>query len=199
MTSLPGPRPAPLGAEAASPIAAHLGARLRATRQEAGLSLAELARLTGLTKGFLSKLERGLSHPSVESVYRLARVLGVPPGVLLASESAVANGMELAPASDPDAPVGPGRWLRSLFPVAPGRLTALEIQVPHTPDEDAGGSHEGEELLRVLDGEIELLLNNEPTRLKAGDTVRFDARHRHRLRSVGPARARVLVVFVAPE
>ena len=46
--------------------------RLRALRRQQSLSLEQLGERTGLTKSYLSKLERGLSEPSISTVLRLA-------------------------------------------------------------------------------------------------------------------------------
>ena len=59
-----------------------LGARVRSLRQERGWTLKDLGREAGLSHPFLSQLERGLARPSVGSVERIARALGVPVGLL---------------------------------------------------------------------------------------------------------------------
>ena len=59
-----------------------LGARVRSLRQERGWTLKDLGREAGLSHPFLSQLERGLARPSVGSVERIARALGVAVGLL---------------------------------------------------------------------------------------------------------------------
>ena len=51
--------------------------RLRTLRRQQSLSLEQLGERTGLTKSYLSKLERGLSEPSISTVLRLAEAYGV--------------------------------------------------------------------------------------------------------------------------
>ncbi|GAA3385222.1 helix-turn-helix transcriptional regulator [Cryptosporangium minutisporangium] len=51
------------------------GARLRRRREEAGLSLDALSRITGYSKGYLSKLERGVKRPSIECARRCDHLL----------------------------------------------------------------------------------------------------------------------------
>jgi len=55
-----------------------LGNRLRARRQELGLSLRELAERVGLTASFLSQIERDLASPSIESLRKISNALEVP-------------------------------------------------------------------------------------------------------------------------
>ena len=60
-----------------------LGAKLKAARQARGLSLAELADSSGLTKGFISQVENGRSNPSLDSLRRIAVALEVSVQSLL--------------------------------------------------------------------------------------------------------------------
>ncbi|PZS29803.1 MAG: hypothetical protein DLM59_12160 [Pseudonocardiales bacterium] len=50
----------------------------RTLREGAGLSLSELARRAGISKGALSQLENGQANPTVETLWSLAQALGVP-------------------------------------------------------------------------------------------------------------------------
>ena len=59
-----------------------IGAQLRAARLAARKSMAEVAEQSGLTKGFLSKLERDLTSVSVASLMRLCEALGISVGSL---------------------------------------------------------------------------------------------------------------------
>ena len=58
--------------------AAELAERLRQLRDERRISLRELSRRSGISVNALSAIERGLSSPSVSTLYRLVEALGVP-------------------------------------------------------------------------------------------------------------------------
>lgn len=64
------------------PFAMKIGARLRALRQEQKLSLADLARSSGLSKGHASNLENGLVLMNLGTAQALARGLSLPLFVL---------------------------------------------------------------------------------------------------------------------
>ncbi|MFF0488539.1 helix-turn-helix domain-containing protein [Nocardia sp. NPDC004068] len=66
-----------------SRLSRRAGDQLRALRKKRGLSTRELASLAGISQPFLSQLERGISAPSMITVYRLAEALDVLPGALL--------------------------------------------------------------------------------------------------------------------
>ena len=60
-----------------------LGERLAALRRERGLSLTALALKAGVTKGFLSLVERGRKAPSISTLLRLSQAYAIPVGGLL--------------------------------------------------------------------------------------------------------------------
>jgi ribosome-binding protein aMBF1 (putative translation factor) len=55
------------------------GTAIRAIRRMQGISLRDLARKTGFTRSYLSRLERGLAGASESTIRRIAEVLAVPP------------------------------------------------------------------------------------------------------------------------
>lgn len=72
--------------EGAPLLCAKMGARLRALRQERGLSLRALAEVVELTAGGIGSVETGRTLPSVATAEALARGLGVSPGWLAYGE-----------------------------------------------------------------------------------------------------------------
>jgi transcriptional regulator with XRE-family HTH domain len=59
-----------------SPIAIRFGRVVRTCREQRGLSQESLAELAGLSRSFLSEIERGASVPSLETLQKLADALG---------------------------------------------------------------------------------------------------------------------------
>src|SRR4051812_5841702 len=56
---------------------AQIGGRVRRERQKAGMSLAQLAEATGLTKAYLVRLENQSGNPSLEVLAQIAEALDV--------------------------------------------------------------------------------------------------------------------------
>lgn len=73
-------------------------------------------------------------------------------------------------------------------------LSAVQVTVPHQRRTRTFARHNGEELLYVLSGTLNLIFENETHTLEAKDSAHFDARSRHRLVAVGDQDAEVLVV-----
>ncbi len=65
------------------PLGAKVGARIRALREERGLSLGKLAAASGVSKGSLSGIERGLVLITIATLARIARGLGVAAAQVL--------------------------------------------------------------------------------------------------------------------
>ena len=73
-------------------------------------------------------------------------------------------------------------------------LSAMQVTVPRERGTKPFARHNGEELLYVLSGTLDLIFENETHTLKAKDSAHFDARIPHRLVAVGNRDAEVLVV-----
>jgi len=54
-----------------------LGKRIRNLRGKAGLSLSELEAVSGIPKSTISKIENGHRNPRIETLYNIAKGLGV--------------------------------------------------------------------------------------------------------------------------
>ncbi|WP_017934350.1 helix-turn-helix domain-containing protein [Nocardioides sp. Iso805N] len=69
-------------------LSAAVGARVRASRQQAGLSVGGLAGRAGVGKGSLSEIENGTRNPTLSTLYAVAGALGVPLATLLVDPGA---------------------------------------------------------------------------------------------------------------
>ena len=66
---------------------ARIGAKLKAVRRAQRRTLEEVAEASGLTKGFLSKIERDLASASVAALLRICATLGIPLASLFENDS----------------------------------------------------------------------------------------------------------------
>lgn len=145
-----------------------IGARLRTARQAAGLTLAAVAVEAGLTKGFLSRLERDEVSPSVASLVTVCGVLGISVGQLFeAPDTSLVRAGEAPPIN-----FG-GRGLREYLLTAGSQR---QLQVIRSLVEPGGGG--GPELyslaceaefVYVAAGRLRLLLPGDMIELADGD------------------------------
>ena len=172
------------------------GQRFRRLRVRRGLSLAQVARATGVSVGFLSALERGLMHSSVATLRRIARFYKTSIISLFDTNGETQH--LVRPEHRKILETSPGVRMELL---AWGN-TAME---PHLfrikPGAGSGESyaHEGEEFLHVLRGEFEIWLNNkEHYVLKAGDSLYFESSTPHRWKNSGRTETWLLWVNTPP-
>lgn len=179
------------------------GSRLAALRLLSGLSLEDVAASSGLTKSYLSKLERGLSQPSIATVLKLAKTFGISSGRLLGEVPepdavSVVRKNERLPFSRSE-----GREGYAYEAVAPGHadksMTPFIMRPPLMTVENLDlVTHAGEEFIFVISGEMEIVFADRKHKLAAGDSVYFAASLPHRARSLGKVRAEALVVVSIP-
>jgi len=174
-----------------------IGARVRFLRKQRGMTLDELSSLSNLTKSYVSKVERGVSVPSISTAMKLAESLKLTVSQLLGQddyEDAVSivrrderrSFMRAGSTSGYDYELLAAKKFKSMEPF---------IMKPPLQFEDKRVfAHNGEELIFVLSGRIEVELSGKVTTLNPGDCIYFDAHLPHRTRSMGTKNATVLVV-----
>jgi len=113
----PGGPEAPERAQAGGDLAGDIGRRLAAHRGERGMRVAELAREVGVTPSLISQIERGLSRPSVSTLFAIAQALDVPVDAFFREPQPPPEAG--AHAGGPSGPGGPGEAGRS--PDGPGQ------------------------------------------------------------------------------
>ena len=172
------------------------GQRFRRLRTRRGLSLAQVARSTGVSVGFLSSLERGQMRSSVATLRRIARFYRT--NILSLFETDGDNPRLVRPAQRKVLETNAGVRMELL---AWGN-TAME---PHLFRVKPGGgsgesyTHEGEEFLHVLRGTFEIWLGKiEHYRLNTGDSLYFESSTPHRWRNPGRAETWLLWVNTPP-
>ena len=155
-------------------IRSGVGQAVHRARKAARLSMRELADQCGVSQPFISAIERGHSTPSVATLYKLADVLGIEPAALLpvhrADEVSVIRAGEgrLVPTSDrPNAAVG-----RVLLSDDTRHLEIFEYVTSKDDDLDVWYAHDGDVILRLLEGRLRLELSGRPdVVLEPGDCV----------------------------
>lgn len=177
-----------------------IGNKIRRLRLRKGMGLVELGKHTGLSAALLSKLERGVMHPTLPTLLRISLVFDVGLDYFFNTEPApvfeiVRKRDRLrfpeTPNRDPvafrfeslDFPV-PNRRLNSYFAEFEA-VEASQVQ-PH--------QHSGEELIYVISGTLELRAGEQVHELSEGDAVYFDSRVPHSYRKAGADPTTAIVV-----
>jgi transcriptional regulator with XRE-family HTH domain len=173
----------------------HIGAQLKAARLAARMSMAEVAEKAGLTKGFVSKLERDLVNVSVASLIRLCDALGVSVGSLFQAS----RGEVVRRGAYPPINFGGQRISEYLLtPSGEKRMQAIlsDIQPGGGSGDEPYSLPADVEFVFVLVGELEMTIAGEPVTLGPGDAITFPATTGRTFRAAaGQGPTQVLWVF----
>ncbi len=176
-----------------APVA--IGSRIRAARQAQRMTIEQVAEATGLTKGFLSRVERDLTSPSVASLVTLCQVLSISIGDLFLAPETHLTRLHDAPRISLG---GEGIIERLMTARSERRLQMIRAVIePHGRGEAELYSVDCEvETLHVVEGSFELIFSNERFALQAGDTVTFPGREPHTWANPSGDRAVILWTLV---
>ncbi len=179
-----------------------VGEEIKELRRASDVTLAQLGEATGLSKGYLSQIERGISSPSIKSLHLISRALGV-------NISWFFN-----PGRDKENPIG--RYVvrkaqrRSLkFEsgitdelLSPNLSRQIELLrctfAPHSHSGLESYEHKGEEAGYIVSGSLTLWLDNERISLEEGDSFAFESSIPHRYANETDHEALIIWVITPP-
>ncbi|GAA3021891.1 helix-turn-helix domain-containing protein [Microbacterium dextranolyticum] len=172
-----------------------LGPRVRALRTQRGLTLVQLAALSGLSHSFLSQLERSRARPSMSSLESISVALSTSVVELLADGRLSTPGSPVSIVRAHEGVVG-------AFGSGTGRMLAEGSGHPFRPIEYVGDNttwgdvvvHDEDEFIHVVDGRIELELDGERHVLGPRDSAYTPGGTGHRWRTADPVPYRLIIV-----
>lgn len=180
-------------AETTANTLAAIGLRIRELRQSRGLTLQEIADVSGLSPAMLSLVERGRASPSIGSLIGIASALGVTMSDLLVagteSEEKIVIRAAEARVVETDQHV-----VRRLMREDRGRGVSVAVNeyAPHTGSTEHPITHEGFEYGFVLQGELTVEVDGTKHMLRQGDLIAYSSRRKHKIWNHGRTKVRTL-------
>ncbi|HEV2567970.1 helix-turn-helix domain-containing protein [Sphingomonas sp.] len=177
-----------------------LAARLRALRERAGLTLAQVASQSGLSTSMLSKVENGRTQLTYDKIVQLARGLEVDISELFSSsQERMLPGRRVINRADRADCVSTANYDYYLLSSGLSKKQLIPIFAINKSFDIADFpemiSHSGEEFTYVISGQVRFYSEAyEPVTLGPGDSVHFDSSMRHAYVSAGDEPARVISV-----
>ncbi len=178
--------------------------RLKEIRLDKKLTLENLAKITGFTKGYLSQIENASQPPPIYTLSRISNALGVDVTEFFGRTPAGESYQEITISrknhyklhnreSTPYgyifedlAPLKKGKNMEPFF-VTVGFDRKIDIQKDFR--------HDGEEFIFVLEGTLKLFFKGHSYVLEEGDCAYFDADKPHSGMSLGDKEAKLLIVM----
>ncbi|MFQ5775349.1 MAG: helix-turn-helix domain-containing protein [Kiloniellaceae bacterium] len=164
----------------------NIGRRARAIRKAKSMTLKQVSERSGVSIATLSKIENEQSVGSFNTLYKVARGLGVMVEILISP--------------DEERPIRSGRRIVNKLGSADEHTTdyydyfvhghalnskkmvplVMRIKTDEVPPLEDWSTHEGEEFVFVIEGEIEFHCEEyAPIFLSSGESVYFDSLMRH--------------------
>lgn len=189
--------PAP-GKAGANDSGLAIGRRLRDQRQKLQMTLDQVAGSAGLTKGFLSDIERDRTAPSMTSLLRLCKTLGISVSSLFEN-----TGSAIVRAGERKRVYfgGTGVTDYQLTPGGEGRILALWSEMdPGATSGDAEYTLNSEqEFVFVVSGSVCVSIEGQEHLLAAGDTLTFAPYRPHSFNNPSATEpARAIFVLTPP-
>jgi transcriptional regulator with XRE-family HTH domain len=180
-----------------------IGARLKHARLLNRLRLKDVAEKAGCSESMLSKIENERAVPSLTTLHRLCKSLNlsvsslfnsetIEPWIIMRPEQRKTIGHAKAAGSE-------GVLAEVLIPSAEGRLLEGFLVVIE-PGGHTNGTlqHKGEEVGFVVEGQLELTINDDVHLLKSGDSFYFPSDLPHAYRNVGKTQMRAVWINTPP-
>jgi transcriptional regulator with XRE-family HTH domain len=184
-----------------------VGEKIKQIREMKKVSVEELAARSGMEIAMIQKIEQEKNVPSLAPLIKIARALGVRLGTFLDDSDnygpVVVRSGEYHKGARFTSQASEAREHLNFFSLAFDK--AGRNMEPFIVDIESGlqsdymlSSHEGEEFIYVLDGEVEINYGKETYTLAKGDSIYLDSIVLHNVHAANQNPARILAVVYAP-
>jgi transcriptional regulator with XRE-family HTH domain len=177
-------------------LSVNVAIRLRELREERNLSMRTLASRSGLSANALSMIERGRSSPAVSTLYKLADALRVPITAFFGPQSNRNQVVFIQSDTRKRVPFQRGIWEGLGGEQFSGRMEPFLITLESGATSGTNRIiHTGDEFVFCIRGTLEYQVESQIFKLKAGDSLLFQANLRHRWRNKGNTVTNAIIVL----
>lgn len=178
-----------------------IGERIKRSRNDRGLSLRELATKVELSASFLSQIEQGKASPSIENLKKIANCLDVRVSYLIEDEEVKKNS-DLMKREE-------RKYVESIDSnTRIALLTSSNIEKNMEPilyEIGAGGesgrsfyTHPGEEFIFIVEGSLDIYIEDNIYNLREGDSFYFKSTQKHRFKNNTDKLTKALWIVTPP-
>ncbi len=176
-----------------TPAPVNIGERIKALREDKRMSLRVLSKKSGISANALSLIERSRTSPTVSTLIAIAGAFNVSVHEFFSDNDSEKDTYALYRAASSRRDIASAAMASNL---KNQNLNPLFLHLgPNEKFRRDLCFHPGDEFIYCLSGEIECEIDREKIRLGPGDAITYKAEIPHRLKSVSPSGADVIVVF----
>ena len=177
-----------------------IGGRIQEYRKAAGMSLRELAAHAEISPSMLSQIENNAVNPSINTLKSIAEVLQIPlykffkPQAPTPADQIVRQGEHRII----------GHWgtevtYKLLTPDTDSTIEFILMEIPAgTVTTKVPRGHQGEETAYVMEGQVEITVDDQTYQLSAGDSIRILPGHPHKWSNRSKELVRVIFAVTPP-
>ncbi len=175
-----------------------IGDRIKSIRNEKKLGLSEVAKLTGFDEKFLKNIENNSIKPQLGTIIKLSKALDSAFSTLISGEGdklySIIKSDEQKTVPISASKEGKKAYVyKSLAPEVKGRrMEALKIEL-YKPSDPEMKVHSGEEFIYVLEGDVELRIDDKVFELNSGDSAYYSSTIPH---LIGAKKEKALIIAV---
>ena len=182
--------------------AATHGQRLKAAREKQGFTLEEVASRTEIPVDVLTQMEAGEAFLPLGQLIKLSKALSLKMAELISAGeepfTIVRANQRLSFTRFGKAKQAKhGYEYESLAPNKKDRLMEPFIVTLNPAAADEPSSHDGQEFIYVLEGEMEVLIDDTRDVLRSGDAIYYDSTSMHLVKAHGDKPAKILAVLIS--
>lgn len=184
-----------------------IGEKIHSIRENKEITIEDLAERSGLSVEQIKVIEENAELPALSQLIKIARVLGVRLGTFTDDQDnlgpVICRNNQSSKAVSFSTNNSDARKHMDYFSLAQSKVNRhmepfiIDI-APDTESKHLMGTHEGEEFIYVMDGEIEINYGNKTYQLSTGDSIYYDSIIPHHVHAFQTHTAKILAVVYTP-
>jgi transcriptional regulator with XRE-family HTH domain len=183
------------------PTTQEVGKRLKDVRSEMGMTLKDVATSSGMSPTHISEIERGKTSPTVGALRRIAAALGKDTAFFV--EDKPLPRVSVVKKEDRESLLMPCKGdefvtaKRLTTGIPAGRISVVMVDEAEGR-RVSGDTHDGEEAILIVSGQMTAKVGGEEYVLNAGDCLHYAGRVEHSAAVTGGGRTKALWIKVMP-
>ncbi len=178
-----------------------IGERIKKKRNEKDFSLRELAAKVDLSASFLSQIEQGKASPSIENLKKIANYLEVKVSYLIEEEDESLGSFHIKKEDRKYVESIDSKTSIALLTSSKIEKNMEPIMYEIKPGGESGRgffNHTGEEFIYIIEGTLDIYIEDQLTTLNEGDSFYFKSSLNHRFKNNGKKLTKAIWVVTPP-
>lgn len=178
-----------------------IGERIKKKRNEKGFSLRELAGKVDLSASFLSQIEQGKASPSIENLKKIANYLEVKVSYLIEEEDEALGSFHIKKEDRKYVESIDSKTSIALLTSSKIEKNMEPIMYEIKPGGESGRgffNHNGEEFIYIIEGTLDIYIEDQLTTLNEGDSFYFKSSLNHRFKNNGKKLTKAIWIVTPP-